>query len=150
MVTAIIYYITYGKRISGMNDPEAVTPVARIALEGISIVLIPGISWLEYFPLTRHITSWVPGTATKKLAEKYALYVRKVRDEPYDETKAALEKGTATPSLAASLIEQNHEMYGETEEEKIYDEIARNVAAERLGLTSLHVPVHVRPSWHWN
>ncbi|THH19224.1 hypothetical protein EUX98_g8816 [Antrodiella citrinella] len=126
MVTAIIFYITYGKRITGMND-KAVA-VAQIAFEGLSAGAIPGLSWLEYFPLARHIPSWVPGTSSKKLAEHFLPYVVDMRDKPYEETKEALDKGTAPPSLTASLIERNREKYDGTDEAEMYDGIARNVA----------------------
>ncbi|THH33282.1 hypothetical protein EUX98_g930 [Antrodiella citrinella] len=125
MITGLIFYITYGKRVSGMND-EAVV-VAQIALEGLSKGAVPGFSWLDYFPLARHIPSWFPGTSSRKLAEKYLPYVRDMKDKPYDEVKANLDKGIAPPSLAASLIEKNRK-YSGTDEEGVYDEASRNVA----------------------
>lgn len=88
MVTSITFYITYGKPISGMDDEAVIT--AQIASEGLSEGAMPGFSWLDYFPLARHIPSWVPGTYSIKLAEKYLPYVYAMRNEPYEAVKVAL------------------------------------------------------------
>ncbi|THH30306.1 hypothetical protein EUX98_g3869 [Antrodiella citrinella] len=131
MVTGIIFYIAYGKRISGMDDDAVI--IAQKAAEGLSEAAMPGFSWLDFFPFARHIPSWVPGTASKKLAEKYLPYVQAMRDKPYDEVKAALDKGIAPPSLAASLMERNRKKYGGTDEEDLYDKVARSVTGIAYG-----------------
>ncbi|THH29812.1 hypothetical protein EUX98_g4360 [Antrodiella citrinella] len=131
MVTGIIFFVAYGKRVSGMDDEAVIT--AQIASEGLSEGAMPGFSWLNYFPLARHIPSWVPGTYSKKLADKYLPYVQAMRDKPYDEVKAAFQMGVAPPSLAASLMERNRAKYGGTNEEGVHDETARNVAVLAYG-----------------
>jgi len=126
MVTSIIFFVTYGKRITGMDD-EAVS-VARTAVEGSNIASVPGMFWVEYLPFLRHIPSWMPGATFKKRAEYFRQHVCRMKDEPYDAVKSAVDNGTATTSVAASLIQRCRGKYSGTDEEGIYDEISRNVA----------------------
>lgn len=85
MVTSIIFSIVYGKEISGMDD-EYVT-VAQVAMEGVSKAAVPGVYWVDYFPFLRHVPSWFPATASRKLAEYYLPYVINMRDKPYYKVK---------------------------------------------------------------
>ncbi|TCD66269.1 hypothetical protein EIP91_001598 [Steccherinum ochraceum] len=126
MVTSFIFDITYGKKITGLDD-EYVT-MAQTALEGISEACIPGIYWVEYLPFLRYIPSWLPGTVSRRLGDKFSPFVLGMRDKPWSEVKAMMDKGTAPPSIAASLIEDNRSKYGKTKEEAEYDLIAKNVA----------------------
>ena len=61
--------------------------MAQEAVEGISIVTVPGICWLEYFPFLRHLPSWIPGTFSKRLAEYYRPIVEAMIDKPFNEIK---------------------------------------------------------------
>ena len=61
--------------------------MAQEAVEGISIVTVPGICWLEYFPFLRHPPSWIPGTFSKRLAEYYRPIVEAMIDKPFNEIK---------------------------------------------------------------
>ena len=88
LITSIIFSVTYGKKINNMDD-EYVTYAQR-GVEGISQATIPGIYWVEYIPLLKYIPSWVPGTTSRKLADKYLPYVLGMRDKPYNEVKAAM------------------------------------------------------------
>ncbi|KAH8100146.1 CyP450 monooxygenase [Cristinia sonorae] len=124
-VTSVIFFVTYGKRIASMDD-EYVT-LAEIATDGVSQALIPGAWWIEFLPFLKHVPSWVPGTTSKKLAEKYRPHVINMINKPYEEVKVALSRGLAQPSWAATLIEENEKKYQGTEEEAKYEEIARNV-----------------------
>ncbi|KAH8103459.1 cytochrome P450 [Cristinia sonorae] len=126
LITAVIFKITYGKQITSMDD-EYVT-LAQIGVEGIGEACIPGAYFVDLLPILRYIPSWVPGTAAKKLAEKYRPYVMGTRDKPYDEVKKAVENGTASPSWAATLVEEIRTNFGNTEAEEFNELIARNVA----------------------
>ncbi|KAH8103605.1 CyP450 monooxygenase [Cristinia sonorae] len=125
LITSVIFYVTYGKKITSIDD-EYVT-LAKVAVEALSQAVIPGACWVEYMPILKYIPSWVPGTASMKLAEKYLPYVTKMKDQPYSEVKAAFNEGSATPCMTTSLLERNVKKYGGTDEEAIYDEIAKNV-----------------------
>jgi len=127
MVTSIIFSITYGKQIKNMDDEYVL--LAQRGVEGIGQACIPGIYWVEYLPFLRYIPSWVPGTTSRKLADKYLPFVLGVRDIPYQEVKNAVDNGTAAPSVASTLIEEVRTNYGKTGEEAMYDGIAKNVAS---------------------
>ncbi|KAH8103582.1 cytochrome P450 [Cristinia sonorae] len=124
-ITSIIFSITYGKVTS--MEHEYVT-LSQTAVEGVNLAAIPGVWWVEYFPILKHVPSWVPGTASKKFAEKYQPSVTSMVNKPYAEVKAAVSEGIAPPSLAASLIERNLREHGGTDQEAVYNEIAKNVA----------------------
>ncbi|TCD64488.1 hypothetical protein EIP91_004049 [Steccherinum ochraceum] len=126
MVSSIIFSVSYGGHLSGVDDEYVLA--AQVAMEGISKAAIPGAYLVDYFPILRHIPSWVPGTSAKKLAEYYFPFVSIMRDKSYDQVKVELADGKATPSVAQELIEQVRAEYGGTSEEAYYDEIAKNVA----------------------
>ncbi|KAH8102190.1 cytochrome P450 [Cristinia sonorae] len=130
-VTSIVFSITYGKQIAGMED-EYVT-LAEVSIEGMSRACVPGAYFVNLLPVLKHIPSWVPGTAARKLVDHYRPYVFEARNKPYDELKDAFIKGVAPPSVATSLIEEVRAKYGETEEEGPNDIIAKNVAAIAYG-----------------
>ncbi|TCD61737.1 hypothetical protein EIP91_007986 [Steccherinum ochraceum] len=125
LFTAIIFDVAYGKRISGMNDEYVVTAEEALA----SLAAAPGVYWIEYgMPLLKHIPSWVPGMKSKKTAEKVLPLVLNMKDTPYAEVKAEVDKTTAPPSLARTMIENIRSRYGGTPNEVVYDEVAKNVA----------------------
>ncbi|KAH8093203.1 CyP450 monooxygenase [Cristinia sonorae] len=112
-VTSVIFFVAYGRKIASMDD-EYVT-LAEIAVDGVSQALVPGAWWVEFLPFLKHVPSWVPGTTSKKLAEKYRPHVINMINKPYEEVKVA-------------LVRTSHEKkYQGTEEEAKYEEIARNV-----------------------
>ncbi|TCD67439.1 Protein pns1, partial [Steccherinum ochraceum] len=126
MTATIIYRITYGKTITSMEHEYFVA--AEKAVNGASIVSIPGAYWVEFFPFLKHIPSWVPGARFKKVAEEIFGHVINMRDKPYDEIRAEFSKGTAPPSLAKTFLEEVQEKYGASPDLAFHDEVARNVA----------------------
>ena len=75
----------YDIDISGLND-NYVLMVAE-ALEGLNLATVPGKFWLEFFPIFKHVPTWLPWTYSRKIAEYYKPMVEGVRDRPYDEIK---------------------------------------------------------------
>ena len=63
--------------------------LAQKAVEGISVATVPGVYWVEHFPFLRHIPSWVPGAAFKKLAEQYRHYTEKMVHYPFETVRNA-------------------------------------------------------------
>ncbi|TCD66360.1 hypothetical protein EIP91_001466 [Steccherinum ochraceum] len=127
LVTATIFAITYGRKILDMDDEYVIA--ASKSIEGINQAAIPGRFWVEYMPFLRRIPSWVPGTYSRRFAEEHIPYVKGSVDKPYLETKEAMDQGTASPSLAVTLINYVKSRYGDTKDEAQYDETARNVLA---------------------
>lgn len=102
MVTSIVVAATYGKKISGGDDPYIL--VAEKALEGTTIASVPGTFWVDFLPFLRGIPSWVPGASFKVFAEKYLPYVIAMRDKPYEEVKAALVSPTTASGWVLSIL----------------------------------------------
>ncbi|TCD70336.1 hypothetical protein EIP91_003965 [Steccherinum ochraceum] len=130
-ITSIIVLVTYGKTITGMNDEYVAT--AQKAVEGVSVASVPGVHWLNYFPLIRYIPSWVPGNASMKFVKEYGPIEIQVKDMPYNEAKAGVENGTAVPSIASALIEEIKTKYADTEEEPTQENIAKTATSTVYG-----------------
>lgn len=126
LVMSVVLYITYGKRITGMDD-EYITS-SQTAVQSASMAVMPGAHWYEWMPFLEHLPSWVPGTGAKRAAEKHLRSLTRMIEEPFLDVKTALKKGTAPPSLAATLIERNREKQ-EIGDGLDSDEVAQNVAA---------------------
>ncbi len=84
-LAAIIVDITYGIRITDMNDRYV--HLARQSVEAINESRKPGAFWLDYFPILKHVPAWVPGAAGKKLGRMYKPIVEEVRDRAFDAVK---------------------------------------------------------------
>lgn len=88
MVTSIIALVVYGQRITSMDDEYVIT--AQKVMDGFSKAMAPGAYLVELFPVLRHIPSWVPGTAARKMAEEYIPFVTHLINVPYARVKASL------------------------------------------------------------
>ncbi|KAK7678448.1 hypothetical protein QCA50_018508 [Cerrena zonata] len=125
--TAIIVKITYDMDIVDFNDDYIV--LAEKGVEGFSLATVPGVYWVEYFPILKYIPSWVPGTYSKKMAEYYRPIVESLRNKPFDQIKDGMMKGEiTTPSVASTLIEKLSQESREEGSNTIDEELARNVA----------------------
>lgn len=85
-----------------MDDPFV--KMAQEGVEGFSYSMIPGIYWVEFLPFLRHLPSWIPGTASRKLADLYLPYVIDTRDKPWAETKATVVSSTLRCTQFDELI----------------------------------------------
>lgn len=88
MIIAQIVRIVYGMKIKDLNDDYI--RLAHKGVEGLVLAVVPGAYWVEYLPILKHIPSWVPGTSGRKLAEAYRPTVEDMRNQPFDNVKAAL------------------------------------------------------------
>lgn len=70
-------------------DDEYVT-LAQEAMEGHAQAHIPGAYWVEYFPIMKHIPSWVPGANFQKLAAKYRPFVEAMVQKPFERIRNAV------------------------------------------------------------
>lgn len=79
--------------IVDFNDDYIV--LAEKAAEGFSLATVPGLFWVENFPILKYIPSWVPGTYSKKMAEYYKPIVKNMRNTPFDEIKDGMVRSYA-------------------------------------------------------
>ncbi|PSR93711.1 hypothetical protein PHLCEN_2v4606 [Hermanssonia centrifuga] len=104
MAATIVVGVTYGKEILSMDDEYI--HLVRTAHEGVVQTKRPGVFWMDYFPILKHIPAWVPGATGRKLAERYVPFVRAMRDQPFYSAKDDVLNGTAGPSVARTIIEK--------------------------------------------
>lgn len=64
--------------------------LASTVVSSISLSSLPGKFWVEYFPILRHLPSWIPGTYFKKYAEGNRPASLKLLNQPFDEMKEKL------------------------------------------------------------
>lgn len=94
MVTSGIFAIVYGVHVDTLEHEYVF--LAEKGMEGMSKVALPGMHWVDFFPFLRHIPSWVPFTAARRLGEAYAPYVLASRDKPYEEARANMVSRSVT------------------------------------------------------
>lgn len=84
--TGLVIQMVYGRVVQGMNDEYVIA--AQKAVEGVAITHVPGMFWVEFFPLLRYVPSWVPGARFQGVAKYYRRFVEKMRDDPFEATKS--------------------------------------------------------------
>lgn len=143
--TAIILKIAYDMDIADLRDEYVL--LAQTAVEGVSVATVPGVYWVEHFPILKHIPSWMPGTHSKKMAEYYKPIVETMRNKPFDEIKQAMVRwllaliiphlkiiliiqlrGNVSHSMASSMIERLHRKSEQESPNSTDEDLARNVA----------------------
>ncbi|KAI0259892.1 cytochrome P450 [Gloeopeniophorella convolvens] len=102
MAGQTILKIAYGFDILPENDPYITSVEQVLPIIGISTTkegyLFDAIPWLKRMP------SWFPGARLKREADKWRPFVISSVETPWDEVKAALNAGSAVPSVAATMI----------------------------------------------
>ena len=88
LMTAVIFFVAYGKKIRTMDD-EYVT-IAHNAMEGLNKASVPGAYLIELIPFAKYIPSWFPGAKVKRDAEQTYPWVRMLMEKPYGEVKRAV------------------------------------------------------------
>ncbi|KAF9444505.1 cytochrome P450 [Macrolepiota fuliginosa MF-IS2] len=120
-----IMEITYGGQIEGPHDPLIVN--AEIVLDAIIEAMIPGKYLVDMIPALKYVPEWFPGAGWKRRAN----YVKKVNElvswGPFNAVKENLERGTAAPSVAVSMIEEIEDKPGANRAEE--EEIVMNASA---------------------
>ncbi|EIM84324.1 cytochrome P450 [Stereum hirsutum FP-91666 SS1] len=116
MAGAIILGIAYGIKVQPHDDPYVET--VEKGLQAAAAVSEPHAQLFDLLPCLVHVPSWFPGVGWKRFAEKNHHWSTDVLEHPYLATKEAMARGTATPSVAATMtteMESNGEMTPEGE-----------------------------------
>lgn len=58
--------------------------LAQEAVLGLSISMMPGTFWVDYFPFLKHLPSWLPGFSLKKTTNHYRPIIEEMRNRPFD------------------------------------------------------------------
>ncbi|KAI0642617.1 cytochrome P450 [Trametes meyenii] len=119
-----IMRLVYGIEVADHNDKYI-----GIAERGADIyikITVPGRYLVETFPFLRHIPSWFPGATFKREAKAWKPEVYALRDAAFDHVKREMAQGTASPSIAASLLEKaadEKDVDGKISQEDMYRNI---------------------------
>ncbi|KAK7681339.1 hypothetical protein QCA50_015430 [Cerrena zonata] len=124
--TAIILKIAYDMDITDIHDEYV--RLAEEAVLGLSVVMLPGAHWVEYFPFLKHLPEWFPGFLVKRTTNYYRPIVETMRNKPFDKIQQDIHDGKATPSLTTWLIERMQRRSGSSVLSPTDEELARNVS----------------------
>ena len=71
--------------ITSINDEYV--RLAQEAVLGVSISVLPGTFWAEYFPLLRYLPAWFPGSSFKRIMDHYRPITQEMRSKPFDKIR---------------------------------------------------------------
>ncbi|KAF7347917.1 Cytochrome P450 [Mycena venus] len=100
----VILQVVYGYEIQPENDPYVA--LAKEAMQGLNQAVHSGIYIVDFLPVLKYVPSWLPGAGFKRKAKAWAKSSLALRDIPFENLKASLEAGTATPSFSADNLEK--------------------------------------------
>ncbi|KAF8154532.1 cytochrome P450 [Crassisporium funariophilum] len=101
---ATIMNIAYGINVKESEDPYISN--AEKALHGLSVAGIPGTFLVDLIPILKHVPNWIPGASFKRKALQWRSINADVAEKPFRHVKEQMKRGTAVPSLAATLIDR--------------------------------------------
>ncbi|EIM84314.1 cytochrome P450 [Stereum hirsutum FP-91666 SS1] len=104
MAGAIILDIAYGIKVKPQHDPFIET--AEGGLEAVTTIASIEAQIFDLFPALLKLPSWFPGVGYKKKASELCHWSKDMLNHPFEATKDSLASGTASPSVAATLITQ--------------------------------------------
>ncbi|EIM84309.1 cytochrome P450 [Stereum hirsutum FP-91666 SS1] len=104
MAGGVILDIAYGIKTKPRDDPYV--EAAERALSAVTTVVSPSARLFDMFPMLLYMPSWVPGAGYKKTAKFLQNYSRDILENPFQFTKEALANGTASPSIATTMLSQ--------------------------------------------
>ena len=61
--------------------------LAQEAVYGLSVNVVPGAFWADYFPILRYIPAWFPGNSFRRNLEYYRPIVEEMRNRPFDKIR---------------------------------------------------------------
>ena len=88
---AIIVGIVYGKQVQDLDDDYII--LANKAFEAVIGARKPGAFWVDYFPLIKHIPSWIPGASSAKFAARHRPTIEQLRDGAFYDVKKQIVRG---------------------------------------------------------
>ncbi|KAI8994065.1 cytochrome P450 [Trametes punicea] len=125
MLASSIMRYTYGIEITDGSDEYLI--MAEQALDTFNAAFIPGKYLVETFPILRFLPSWLPGAKFKREGKAWTPIVHRLRDVPWARTLAAIDQGTAVPSVTTDLMQRISGLTGDQVSEE--RTVARNVTA---------------------
>ena len=83
--------VTYGIDVQESDDPYIL--LAEETIRGLQEAGIPGLFWMDVFPMLKHIPSWFPGAGFKKKAIYWRGITKALTKDPCHYVKEQLVRG---------------------------------------------------------
>nr|BAK09488.1 cytochrome P450 [Postia placenta] len=104
-IAAVVFQLTHGQQIEHVD--HIFVKLAERFNKDFSHMVRPGRFLVDNIPILQYLPSWLPGMGFKSLAKECREQFLRLCNEPYAYVKDQVANGTALPSLAARLIEEN-------------------------------------------
>ncbi|KAK1224158.1 hypothetical protein PQX77_012963 [Marasmius sp. AFHP31] len=121
---SILLKITYGYTLQEKDDPYMCLVLG--AMEGIDKSGSHGFFWVDYFPFLKYVPAWFPGGGFKIKAREWKEANSRLKNEPWNWVKRAIEEGSAEPSFCIRLIERSSITPGDN---SVMEDVIKNCAA---------------------
>jgi len=118
--SGIILNIAYGITVHA-HDDKIVGIGDRATTETVSVS--PGAMLVDFFPILKHWPIWMPLSGFKRHALYTRGLVQSLFDTPYQYIKAQIANGTASPCMAADLLEILNSQTGSESPNEIIDDL---------------------------
>ncbi|KAI0753694.1 cytochrome P450 [Fomes fomentarius] len=102
-VAATLLEITYGRRLTSMDDE--LVQLAEHWINATNDGGSPGSMLVDFFPVLRHMPTWMPGAGFKRRAAEVRSCLHTWRETALKMVIDAMATGEAAPSITASLLE---------------------------------------------
>ncbi|KAF8498603.1 cytochrome P450 [Russula emetica] len=110
-----IMSLTYGY---DLRDGDKILEAPVQANELLSPLVLPGATLVNHLPFLRYIPSWVPYFSYEPFARIVRKLSQRIRNEPFDFVKNALNNGTAVQSLASEHLQELENLVGSEREKQ--------------------------------
>ncbi|KAI0070899.1 cytochrome P450 [Panus rudis PR-1116 ss-1] len=118
--------IIYGMHIESTDDYYM--QIVRKASQGFSAIAVPGLYWVDYFPILRKLPEWFPGTQWKQVANQIREWTNAMRLSPLQAVFDRIENDTVEHCVVAAALSKARERHKNPEEQAVQEEIVADVA----------------------
>ncbi|KAI0078414.1 cytochrome P450 [Panus rudis PR-1116 ss-1] len=129
LLSASILRIVYDMHISDSTDDDYVQ-IVREAVQGFASIAVPGLYWVDYFPILQRLPDWFPGTHWKQIAKDIRGWVNSMRLNPLKDLYDRMEGDSKSVErcVAVAAIAKAREKCKSPEDWAIEEEIITDVA----------------------
>ncbi|KAI0364042.1 cytochrome P450 [Pilatotrama ljubarskyi] len=101
-IAAIMVEVTYGFRVTSLQDE--LVQVAERGLNGVVAGGNPGSRLVDFFPILKHMPTWLPGSGFAREAQMIRGYIMAWKNAGYDRVMSAMASGTTTPCIFTNIL----------------------------------------------
>ncbi|PIL29308.1 cytochrome P450 [Ganoderma sinense ZZ0214-1] len=140
MFGSSIMRVVYGLEVD--EEPVDYLKMAEETMAIFSETLLPGKYIIEFLQFLRYLPSWVPGAAVKSKGPAWRQVVWRLVEEPWKFVMTSMREGAVRPSMAASLMADVPQSYGENTDVSEEEELFRSTSATAYAVFFLAMVTH--------